>query len=118
VLIIDGATDPTINGVPLPIGSYVGVFFDAGGGILECGGYREWTRSNTAVAAFGYDDSIFTGFLNGESFKFKLLLPNGQVVDSVLATFASPPGIRWDPYQHRHLCIRWNQHAGIITRIY
>jgi len=79
-----------LNGSPLPIGSYIGVFHDSAG-VDWCGGYVEWTGSNTSIGAQGEDNGD-DGFANGEVFSFKYLLPNGDIVDNVTATFV-PVGV-------------------------
>lgn len=84
---------PALNGDPLPAGSYIGVFFDAGSGVLKCAGKQQWNGSPTSLAAFGNDGSAPpVGFADGESFQFKYLLPTGEIVDLVFASFVSPPG--------------------------
>lgn len=86
---------PTLNGNPLPAGSYIGVFYDAGGGNLQCGGWQQWNGSPTALPAFGDDTQtpvVKDGFSIGEVFRFKFLLCSGVIVDSIQATYETPPG--------------------------
>ena len=60
----------TIDGNPIEIGDYIGVFFDDAG-TLVCGGYAQWTGSaSNAVTAWGDDTSTRNkdGFSSGEVF--------------------------------------------------
>jgi len=91
-IILLASSSPLLNGAPLPAGSYIGVFYDAGSGALQCGGSQQWDNANTSLTAFGNDGTPKNGFNTGELFRFKYLLPNGKIIDSVTATFAAPPG--------------------------
>lgn len=73
---------PTLDGEPLPVGSFIIVQYDDNG-ILACGGSTQWNGSNTFLAAYG-DDSTTPekdGFGVGEVFKFKVELPDGSIVE-------------------------------------
>ncbi len=72
---------PTLDGAPLPLGSYISVLFDDNG-TLKCAGYVQWNGVNTAMAAFG-DDGTTTekdGFAANELFVYRVQLPNGNTV--------------------------------------
>ena len=59
-----------INGVQIETGDYIGVFYNANGG-LACGGYTEWNGQTTNITAWGVDVGN-DGFLAGEEFKWKI----------------------------------------------
>ncbi|MCF8373961.1 MAG: SprB repeat-containing protein, partial [Bacteroidales bacterium] len=63
----------TIDGLPAPSGSMIGVFYDDNG-VLECGGYVEWTGATTGMTAWGDDSgsSDKDGFATGESFNWQI----------------------------------------------
>jgi len=68
------SANPSISGIPISSGDYIGVFFwdeDT----LKCGGAIEWSGiENTAVLAFG-DDNLTTikdGFDSGEVINWKI----------------------------------------------
>ncbi len=65
---------PNIDGIELTNDDYIGVFYDDDGE-LKCGGYTKWDGENTAVSAWGDEDSqddIKNGFKAGEVFKWKV----------------------------------------------
>ncbi|MBT3210287.1 MAG: T9SS type A sorting domain-containing protein [Bacteroidetes bacterium] len=67
-----------LNGLIVPIGSYIGVFYDDNG-VWECGGYLELTSGNNALTIWG--DEIGTpdkeGFTIGETFSWQIYI-NGS----------------------------------------
>lgn len=67
---------PTISGVAIQSGDYIGVFYDStGSGGYACGGYQMWNGiSVIAVIAYGDDDATATkeGFKAKEVFKWKI----------------------------------------------
>ena len=72
-LLIPSITSITIDGYPIAVGDYIGVFYDSSG-FLACGGYNKWTGNNIALTAWA-DDPFTTspdGFANGEPFKWKI----------------------------------------------
>ena len=60
----------TFNGDPVPVGSYLGVFYTDENGQYACGGMEEWTGSNIAMAAWGNDNQTTEkdGFDSGEEY--------------------------------------------------
>ncbi|MBT3209181.1 MAG: T9SS type A sorting domain-containing protein [Bacteroidetes bacterium] len=68
--------DITIDGQPIEIGDFIGVFYTNDNGDLACGGLAEWTGVTTSIAAFGYDGldtaNIVDGFIQNEVFTWKL----------------------------------------------
>ena len=62
----------TIDSLPAPVGSLIGVFYNDNG-VWECGGYTTWTGAIAAITAWG-DDVLSPdkdGFVNGETFMFQ-----------------------------------------------
>ncbi len=82
----------TLNGADLPNGSFIIVVFDDGGTSI-CGGFTEWNGSNTSIAAFGDDNTTNgkDGFSTGESFEFKIELPDSSVIENSDITVAYNP---------------------------
>lgn len=73
----------SINGMPLEIGDYIGVFYD-NNGTMTCGGYTMWTGTQTAITAWGTESGLNNGFADGESFNWKVYrVLDGQIVDMV-----------------------------------
>ncbi|MCF8373441.1 MAG: SprB repeat-containing protein [Bacteroidales bacterium] len=69
ILLPDGAA--YVNGSPIEVGDYVGVFYDSAG-TLGCCGYREWMGATTYVTAWGADAGIDNGLQPGEAFTWKI----------------------------------------------
>ena len=94
-IIVDTSVHPTVDGVQLDAGDYIGVFYDSIG-TLACGGYEMWTGTGAiTVAAFGNDQTLPAkdGFLAGESFKWKIWRHGTGSVVNVQATYHSVSGI-------------------------
>jgi len=71
----------TINGMPLEIGDYIGVFYD-NNGTAVCGGYAQWTGTQTAISAWGTESGVTNGFADNEAFTWKVYrVLDGQVVN-------------------------------------
>jgi len=81
----------TVNGVAIPNNTYIGVFYDSLG-TLNCAGYTQWSGISTFLSAWGADDGN-DGLADGETFTFNFLMPDGVVVDDVVATYASVGGL-------------------------
>ncbi|MEI7811231.1 MAG: T9SS type A sorting domain-containing protein [Ignavibacteria bacterium] len=80
---------PSIKGVPLKSGDYIGVFYDSSG-TLACGGYVRWDGlSNVAVTAYGDDASTQKkeGFSTNEKFKWKLWRLSDKTEFYAVATY-------------------------------
>ncbi|MCF8294976.1 MAG: T9SS type A sorting domain-containing protein [Bacteroidales bacterium] len=69
-ILVQAGTPITINGVPISLGDYLGVFYDSLG-TLVCAGFMEYTGVNDAFSAWGADDGN-DGFAAGENFKWKI----------------------------------------------
>jgi len=80
---------PTINGVQITAGDYIGLFYDAGG-TLACGGYEMWTGAN-AVTAWGAESGMDNGFQSGESFTWKVWRASDGAIVDMNPSYASGP---------------------------
>ncbi|MCX6258077.1 MAG: GEVED domain-containing protein [Bacteroidia bacterium] len=81
----------TINGSPVANGDYIGVFYNDGG-VLKCGGYELWSGISTAVTAMGDDPTTTTvkeGFINGESFNWKVWHTSLGIAVNMTATYSN-----------------------------
>ncbi|MCK5838356.1 MAG: hypothetical protein KAG99_00850, partial [Bacteroidales bacterium] len=84
---------PTIDGVPIVPGDWIGLFYSDDCG-QHCGGAIQWTGDPTAVTAFG-DDNLTTpwvkdGFDIVETFSWKIYsMADGQTYNAV-ATYQAP----------------------------
>lgn len=67
---------PTIDGVDISLGDFIGVFYDSLG-TQVCGGYVMWTSTNTALSAWGADAGN-DGFAVGESFNWVIWRASDQ----------------------------------------
>ena len=79
-----GITNPNIvfiDGNPLDVGDFVGVFYDSSG-TKACAGYEEWNGQGIGLAAWGAEAGIDNGFMAGEEFSFKVWRAiNGEEID-------------------------------------
>ena len=94
-IIIDTSVHPSVNGLPLDPGDYIGAFYDSGG-TLACGGYEMWTGTGAiSVAAFGSDltPPSQDGFTSGEVFKWKIWRHSDGSVITSNATYRHIGGI-------------------------
>jgi hypothetical protein len=90
-ILIPDTANITIDGVPIAIGDYIGVFFDSSG-TPACGGFMVWTGQTTAISAWA-DDTYTTekdGFDSGESFEFYIW--QASSASSYSASAAYMPG--------------------------
>lgn len=73
IIFMTASINPTINGLPISVGDYIGVFYDRSG-TLVCGGMERWTGRGLALSAFGNDSStpIKDGFSPNETFVWKV----------------------------------------------
>lgn len=92
-IFIGAGVTPILNGMPLPLGSYITAVFASPNG-KKCAGFTQWQNSPTAISAFGAT-SGFEGYAIGENYKIRLELPDGKVVpDSfVKIKFKIPDGL-------------------------
>ncbi|MEA3443913.1 MAG: T9SS type A sorting domain-containing protein [Bacteroidota bacterium] len=77
-----------VNGSPLEVGDYIGVFF-LDGAILVCAGYGEWNGSVMSVTAWGDDSSTPAkdGFASGEAFNWKIWDASQNMEIDAFATY-------------------------------
>ncbi len=60
-----------LNGVPIDVGDYIGVFYYDDNSVLQCGGYAEYTGVTMAITAWGAESGMpKNGFATGEQFNF------------------------------------------------
>ncbi len=91
VILIPMSSDPSIDGVPLSNGDYIGVFYDSLG-TPACGGYVIWNgSSNVSLTAWGNDQSASNpdGFASGETFKWKIWRATDQRTFDATATYST-----------------------------
>ncbi len=94
-IVIETAINPTINGLGISVGDYIGVFFDQNG-TLVCGGKAAWTGNNIALTAYGDDLATPTkdGFAVNEAFNFKIWRASDTQEGNATATYkplTTPP---------------------------
>lgn len=91
-ILILGATPISIDGQPIAIGDYLGVFYDQGGS-LACGGYLKWMGVNTALTAWGDDTQTpdKDGFSTGEAFQWIIWRAAENVEYEAIADYIQPP---------------------------
>lgn len=76
-----------INGEDVAVGDYLGVFYEADSGELECGGFTEWTGSNQNLIAYGADSGEDNGFATNESYQWKFWDASEDVYYDAEATY-------------------------------
>ena len=93
VVNIPSTVIPTLNGVPLENGDWVGVWFNDGG-TMVCGGSVEYaTGVNLGFSAFGDDPTtagVKDGFADGESFTWAVYDASDDVTVFGAATYTDP----------------------------
>ncbi|MAQ32159.1 MAG: hypothetical protein CMD26_05480, partial [Flavobacteriales bacterium] len=67
-ILIPGDLDITVNGNPLVVGSWIGVFYTDSNGTLSFGGGVEWNGLTTSIAAWGAEAGEDNGFQAGEEY--------------------------------------------------
>jgi hypothetical protein len=88
---IPASADLTVDGLPLVIGDWIGVFYDSLGS-MACGGYVMYDGQTTALAAFGAQAGSVDGFTTGEEFTWKVWKALEDVTYDVVAEYM-PIGI-------------------------
>jgi len=88
LLIIENAS-VTIDGLPLSVGDYIGVFYDSLG-TLACGGYSMFDGTPLQVVAWGVDVGN-DGFVAGEEFNWKIWRASDGVEMDAIATYGAFP---------------------------
>ncbi len=84
---------PTLNGNPLPTGAYIVAVFNTSNG-LKCAGYNQWQNMPMSISPKGATTG-FEGYASGETYKFRIMLPGGDLIqnDKITVAFKSPDGI-------------------------
>ncbi|MCF8373565.1 MAG: SprB repeat-containing protein [Bacteroidales bacterium] len=89
-ILIGGSSNLEINGIPIDMYDYIGVFYDDNG-VLECGGYVMWQAGTTFIYAYA-DNSGTTdkdGFLAGDEFIWKFWDASASAEHPAVATYQS-----------------------------
>ncbi len=80
----------TVNGQPVSIGDYLGVFYNDNG-TWQCGGYTMFNGIQTGLTAYGDDpqtSGVKEGFAAGESFEWRIWKAEDSVlVDTVIPVY-------------------------------
>ncbi len=93
--IVQLSVNPAIDGMPITVGDYIGVFYDSSG-VMACAGYERWTdSSNVAIAAFGNDatTSVQEGLASGEVLKWKIWRGSDNRTFTGRALYVPPGGL-------------------------
>lgn len=70
-IIIPDTTPKLLDGIPITVGDYLGVFYDSSG-TQKCGGYIVWNGVSTTLTAYGAEVPSDNGFQAGEPFNWRL----------------------------------------------
>ncbi|MEK7543087.1 MAG: hypothetical protein AAB503_02185 [Patescibacteria group bacterium] len=87
------AYSPSINGIPLESGDYIGVFYRAGDGGLKIGGFSRWDGNGKNIAITAWGDNVVTtpdvkdGFAQDEQFVWKIWKRSEQKIYDAAASF-------------------------------
>jgi hypothetical protein len=89
-ILIPDSISVNINGSPVSIGDFIGVFYDSAG-TQYCGGYAMWNGFNITLTAWG--DNLLTtakdGFSISEAFNWKLWRHTDSLTFNMSATYNS-----------------------------
>lgn len=88
-ILIPTQADLNVNGGPIAVGDYIGVFFLDDNNVEACGGYVAWMGNNEIMTAWG-DDSQTTakdGFGASEVFVWKIWQATTNTEHTVAATY-------------------------------
>lgn len=79
-----------INGIPIEVGDYIGVFYDSSG-FQACAGYTEWNGATTYISAWGDDSQTILkeGFYSNEEFQWKIWDKSADSTVNASATYDS-----------------------------
>ncbi|MCF8372074.1 MAG: T9SS type A sorting domain-containing protein [Bacteroidales bacterium] len=91
-ILIPDTAEITIDGTPIAVGDYIGVFYDSSG-TPACGGYAVWDGQTTNITAWG-DDFVTTekdGFYSGESFTFVIWQASTATTFMAIADYMPQP---------------------------
>jgi len=85
-ILIQNTIPVTINGVPVEIGDYIGVFYDESG-VEACGGYIMYDGGVIALSAWGAQPNLDDGFQAGETFSWKIWDATDEAVYDAVAVY-------------------------------
>lgn len=77
--------NPTLDGQILPFGGHIIAIFQENG-IWQCAGYVQWNGNSVSMVVNG-NDSNLPGYAANEPYQYVVQLPNGCLIDSVVATY-------------------------------
>lgn len=85
--------NPTLNGNPLPVGTYIVAVYNSPT-CLKCAGYSQWSNAAFGLSPFGATTG-FAGYAVGEIYKYRLELPGGIIIPNsqINVTYKSPDGL-------------------------
>ncbi|MBT3207502.1 MAG: PKD domain-containing protein [Bacteroidetes bacterium] len=88
-ILVPASANITLNGNPVQVGDYLGVFYTDDNGELACGGYQIYEGINNAITAWGNDTqtAIKDGFTIGETFKWKVWSATDNIEYPAIATY-------------------------------
>jgi|GEM_PF-348400 hypothetical protein len=88
-ILIPDFANLTVDGNPLDIGDYIGVFYDSLG-TMVCGGFMIWTGATGSISAWG-EDVGNDGFIAGEEFLWRIWKYTTELEYYAVATYMQPP---------------------------
>jgi len=91
-LIVPSSIQSNINGTPLKIGDYVGVFFNKNGQYI-CSNFMKWEGTSNSFPAYGNQANApdKNGFNTNDIFMFKVWRASESKEYDVTATYQNPP---------------------------
>jgi hypothetical protein len=86
---------PQIDGANLQNGAYIIIGYKDNAGTFHCINYVEWNGNPTAIAAYEDDatTNVKDGFSIGDDFVYQIELPNGTILDDLVATYEPIGGL-------------------------
>jgi hypothetical protein len=94
-ILMDTTAHPTVNGIALDQGDFIGVFYDSLG-TMACAGYQQWIGTGPiSIPAFGNELTLPSknGFSQGETFEFKIWKSGEQKEYPAFATYKQPDSL-------------------------
>ncbi len=77
--------NPTLDGQILPLGSHIIAVFPENGN-WQCAGFVQWNGNSVSMVVNGNDGNL-PGYAANEPYQYVVQLPNGCLIDSVVATY-------------------------------
>lgn len=89
-LVISGNSQMMLDGEPLPLGVWIGAFFEKQDGSQQCAGMVQWQGANTVLPIYGANNNPPQGFATGEQLRFRLWSQRLQCeLDSIPVSYKS-----------------------------